>query len=202
MALRPIFFDTETTGVRPETDRIIELAAFDPKRDKTFVQLINPKMAIPADATAVHQITDAMVQSAPSFSQVAQEFVAFCEGEIILIGHNSDAFDIPFLRAEFTRNGMALPTHWLFVDSLKWARKYRRDLPRHALQYLRQMYGIQPNQAHRALNDVMMLHQIFQIMTDDLTCEQIISLIGKTSMNEEAKKPVAAKSQEALSLFA
>src|SRR5262245_35908313 len=109
MALRSIFFDTETTGVRPESDRIIELAAFDPTRGKTFVQLINPKMAIPPDSTAVHQITNTMVQEAPLFAQVAQEFVEFCEGEVVLIGHNSDAFDIPFLRAEFTRNGMMIP---------------------------------------------------------------------------------------------
>ena len=34
MAMRPIFFDTETTGVNPKLDRIIELAAYDAVRDK------------------------------------------------------------------------------------------------------------------------------------------------------------------------
>ena len=39
---RPIYYDTETTGVNAKQDRIIEIAAYDPEQDRTFESLINP----------------------------------------------------------------------------------------------------------------------------------------------------------------
>ena len=65
------------------------------------------------------------------------------------------------------------------MDSLKWARKYRPDLPRHSLQFLREIYKIAENKAHRALDDVIVLHQVFTCMTDDLDIETIIKLLNK-----------------------
>lgn len=193
MTKRAIFFDTETTGTNPNNDRIIELAAYDADTGKTFERLINPKITIPPETIMVHQITDEMVKDAPSFEEVALEFCEFCSGDITLIAHNGDGFDVPFLRAEFKRNGVEFPTAWTFIDSLKWSRRYRKDLPRHSLQYLRQSYGIPANQAHRALNDVMVLYEVFKAMTDDLTCEQIIALLHRvplpeTSITEPPKK--------------
>ncbi len=179
MAMRPIFFDTETTGVNPKSDRIVELAAYDAVTGKSFERLINPGIPIPPETMRIHQITDAMVENEPGFDIIAAEFSAFCEGDVVLIAHNGDGFDVPFLRNEYTRNSMELPSHWLFLDSLKWARRYRKDLPRHSLQFLRQTYGITANQAHRALNDVMVLCDVFKAMTDDLSCEQILSLLKR-----------------------
>lgn len=174
---RPIYYDTETTGIRPDKDRIIELAAYDPEEDRTFVQLINPGCPIPAEATAIHRITDDMVSTAASFGDVAKAFIEFCTGDVILIAHNNDSFDQPFLRNEFQRNGVDMPT-WPFLDSLKWSRRYRRDLPRHSLQFLREMYGIESNQAHRALDDVIVLHKVFSYMIDDLSIDEVFALLN------------------------
>jgi len=182
MAIRPIFFDTETTGTNPKGDRIVELAAYDPVRAVSFEQLINPGIPIPPETIAVHQITDEMVKDAKDFAAVAKDFIAFCDGDIALIAHNADSFDVPFVQHECKRNGVELPAHWLYIDSLKWSRKYRKDLPRHSLQFLRQTYGIQANQAHRALNDVMVLYEVFTAMTDDLSIEEIARLLGKTAL--------------------
>lgn len=193
MSLRLIYFDTETTDISTERGRIIELAAYDPATGRTFEQLINPGVPIPPAATSVHKITDAMVANSPPFAEVAINFMEFCQGEVALVGHNCDSFDIPYLRAEFTRNGLILPAEWLYIDSLKWARKYRKDLPRHSLQYLRQIYSIAENNAHRALDDVMVLHEVFRSMTDDLTPEEIAQLLGRSSSKNsalpETKKP-------------
>lgn len=180
MALRPIYYDTETTGVRAEKDRIVEIAAYDPVRDLSFVQLINPGCAIPAEACAVHNITDAMVATMPSFAIVGQQFIDFCDGDVVLIAHNNDSFDLPFIREECQRHGLSLPSHWRYLDTLKWARRYRKDLPRHTLQILREVYGIPANNAHRALDDVMVLHQIFTALLDDLTIEEALALLNVT----------------------
>lgn len=177
MALRPIYYDTETTGVRPDKDRIIEIAAYDPHNNATFVEFINPGIAIPPDATAIHGITDDMVSQSPDFAKIGQEFARFCEGEVVLIAHNNDAFDLPFLKAEYTRSELSVPGHWKYLDTLKWSRKYRKDLPKHQLQFLREVYGVPANTAHRALDDVMVLHQVFSYMLDDISIDLALALM-------------------------
>ena len=179
--LRPIFYDTETTGVKPTRDRIVELAAYDPVRDRTYCSFINPEGPIPAEASAISGITNAMVKEAPLFSAVGPAFVEFCEGNVVLVAHNNDAFDKLFLDAEYGRIGMKVPAAWKFVDTLKWSRKYRGDLPRHSLQSLREVYGVVANQAHRALDDVKVMHQIFSQMMDDLDWETILSLMDESA---------------------
>ncbi len=175
MTKSAIFYDTETTGVKSGEDRIIEIGAYDPANERKFSTLIHPKRPIPKEATAVHHITDAMVQDAPSFAEAGQQFAAFCGPDAVLVAHNNDAFDRLFLEAEFTRNGLELPS-WNYVDSLKWARKYRPDLPRHSLQHLREYFGIPANQAHRALDDSMILYRVVLELVDDLDWTTILKL--------------------------
>ena len=170
---RLIFYDTETTGVRPDRDRIIEIAAFDATTNKTFCSFVQPQVPIPPESSAICNITDEMVKDAPLFKEVALNFMEFCHGDVILVAHNNDAFDKLFLEEEFKRAGVELPS-FRYIDSLKWARKYRKDLPRHGLQYLREAYGIEANQAHRALDDVMVLARIFMLMIDDLTVSDVM----------------------------
>ena len=180
MTKRAIYYDTETTGVRPGKDRIVEIAAFDPLHEKNFCSFTNPDCPIPPDATAISGITNEMVKDAPPIRETLESFLQFCSEDVILVAHNNDAFDKLFLEAEFQRAGLQMP-QWVFIDSLKWARKYRPDLPRHSLQFLREVYGIEANQAHRALDDCIVLHKVFRLMTDDLPTEIILNLLSKTS---------------------
>lgn len=178
MALRAIFYDTETTGIKASKDYIIEIAAYDPLLNRRFEMLVNPGSPIPPEATAIHQITDEMVSSAPSWAIAGQKFIEFCEGEVVLIAHNNDAFDYHFLRTEFERHAIQMP-EWKFLDSLKWARRYRPDLPRHTLQFLREIYGIKANNAHRAFDDVYILYQLFSHMVDDLPIQEVFDLLNR-----------------------
>jgi DNA polymerase-3 subunit epsilon len=181
MSFRPIFYDTETTGVKPDKDRIIEIAAFDPILNKTFERLIHPGMPIPPEASAIHGITDDMVSDKDPFSIVGKEFLEFCSGNVVLIAHNNDAFDYHFLKQEFARNEIEMP-EWKFFDTLKWSRRYRTDLPRHSLQFLREVFEIPANNAHRALDDVIVLHQVYTYLTDDLSIEQAYTLLNTPRM--------------------
>lgn len=177
--MRHIFYDTETTGVKPGKDKIIEIAAYDAFHKKSFCTFVNPQCPIPQEVISITNITDDMVKDAPLIKDALEAFVEFCSGPVVLIAHNNDAFDKLFLESEFERAGLSIP-QWQYIDSLKWARKYRRDLPRHSLQSLREVYGIAANQAHRALDDVMVLHEIFSKMTDDLTLPTIQELLSET----------------------
>lgn len=101
------FFDVETTGTNIGTDRIIEIAIVKilPNGEKqTKRKLINPEMPIPADAIAVHGITNEMVAAAPTFKQAANEIKQFLDN-CDLAGYNSNRFDVPILVEEFLRAG-------------------------------------------------------------------------------------------------
>jgi DNA polymerase-3 subunit epsilon len=103
-----VFFDLETTGTRPEFDRIIEIAIikhFPDGRDETVVRKINPQMHIPEEASAVHGIYDADVAECPTFGDIAGNllnYLADCD----VAGYNIIKFDIPMLVNEFRRSGL------------------------------------------------------------------------------------------------
>lgn len=198
--MRAIYYDTETTGVRPEKDRIVEIAAYDAMTQKQFVQLVQPGIPIPEEATAIHKISNEMVANAPTFAEVGQAFIEFCGKDCVLIAHNNDSFDKHFLLQESKRHSLEMPT-WPMIDSLKWARKYRPDLPRHSLQFLRQIYGIPENNAHRALDDVLVLHRIFSVMIDDLPLEKVLELLGNASDTLPEVMPFGKHQGKPLSLI-
>ena len=103
---RPIiFFDLETTGVDAAKDRIVEISMVKigingEKQVKT--RRINPEMPIPAEATAVHGITDEDVKNEPTFKQIAKSLAKYIEG-CDFGGFNSNRFDLPVLVEEFMR---------------------------------------------------------------------------------------------------
>ena len=103
-----VFFDLETTGTNISTDRIVEISVVKVMPDGeqiTRTRRINPEMPIPAEATAVHHITDEDVKDCPTFRQVAKslcEFMVGCD----FCGFNSNRFDLPLLAEELIRAGV------------------------------------------------------------------------------------------------
>jgi DNA polymerase III, epsilon subunit and related 3''-5'' exonucleases len=100
-----VFFDLETTGTNPVTDRIVEICYLKvnpngTEESKTI--LVNPGMPIPAQASAIHGISDADVANCPTFKEVARNLARDIEG-CDLAGYNSNRFDIPLLAEEFLR---------------------------------------------------------------------------------------------------
>ncbi len=103
---RPLaFVDVETTGLRPTSDRIVELSILrihpDGKREYKSHR-INPGTPIPNNATAIHGITDADVAHEPTFPQYANSIRNFLDG-CDIAGFNVIRFDLLFLEAEFER---------------------------------------------------------------------------------------------------
>lgn len=117
---RPIvFFDLETTGTNITSDRIVEISVLKICPDGSEFERtrrVNPGIPIPAEATAVHHITDADVADAPTFSQIAKSLAEiFADSDIA--GFNSNRFDIPLLIEEFHRAGIALNLSGIrFID--------------------------------------------------------------------------------------
>lgn len=119
--------DCETTGTDPERDRIVEVAVVRDGSRRAW--RVFPGVPIPAEATAVHGIADADVAASPRFADVAHEVAAALAGAIV-VTFNGRAFDLPLLRAEFTRAGFAWPlADAPVVDVLT----LDRELTRHTL---------------------------------------------------------------------
>lgn len=152
-----IFFDIESTGVDPQNDRIVELAAIkihpDGRQDEKC-RRFNPLMPIPKEATAVHGITDDDVQDLPPFSRYAKGengiavFFAGCD----LGGFNIISFDIPLLAAELERAGEKLDLSQVaVVDAF---RVFTTREPRTLEAALKFYCGQEHGEAHTALGDV------------------------------------------------
>lgn len=114
-----IFFDLETTGTNITDDRIVELSyikVYPDGREESKTLRINPGRPIPAEATAVHHISDADVADKPLFEQVAKELAAVFTG-VDIAGFNSNRFDVPLLMEEFLRVGVNIDmSKCRFVD--------------------------------------------------------------------------------------
>jgi DNA polymerase III epsilon subunit len=159
-----VIFDTETTGFTPQTgDRIIEIAAVRVHNgvitEETFDELINPHRPIPMASFRVHGISNEMLVGAPEASEVIPRFLNFV-GQDTLVAHNAE-FDMAFLHHEMQLLGLdpaILPSN---ICTVKMARKELPDLPRHNLDALTKHFGINVEQRHRALGDVVATAELF-----------------------------------------
>lgn len=105
-------FDTETTGLYPGGDRVIEIAIvrIEPGGEPTVIldTLVNPGR--PVAATEIHGITDADVADAPSFGEVTPLVVKALSGSVF--ASYNVYFDSKFIREELCRAGVSsFPPH-------------------------------------------------------------------------------------------
>lgn len=103
---KPIcFFDLETTGTNVAKDRIVEISilkVFPDGKKLSKTWLVNPGIPIPAEATAIHGISDEKVADEPHFKSISKEVYQMVK-DSDLGGYNSDRFDIPLLAEEMLR---------------------------------------------------------------------------------------------------
>lgn len=164
--MREIIFDTETTGLDSNADRIIEIGAleYDSNRFPTgrkFHYYLNPDgMKVPLEAQKIHGITDEMLEGQPLFADIAEEFLAFTDGAW-LIAHNA-VFDLGFINAELKRCGRAALDMDRIIDTLPIARRKHPGQPNN-LDALCKRYGIDNSKRtlHGALLDAEILADVY-----------------------------------------
>jgi DNA polymerase-3 subunit epsilon len=162
---REIILDTETTGMDPaKGDKIIEIGCIEVMNlmptGRTFHHYINPERDIPADATAVHGITLAMVQNKPVFLELAADLVEFI-GDATIVAHNAP-FDLKFINSELRACGYAAFENSRVVDTLVMARKMAPGAPA-SLDALCKRFGIDNTKRtlHGALLDAQLLAEVY-----------------------------------------
>lgn len=180
-----IFFDLETTGTNISTDRIVEISVIKLHPDghvTSKTRRINPEMPIPAEATAVHHITDADVVNEPTFRQVANSLAQFMQG-CDIAGFNSNRFDIPLLDEEFVRANVDFDfSRAKFIDVQTI---FHKKEPRTLIAAYQYYCGKDLTEAHSALADTQATMEVLlaQLERYDDLPEDVAALSEFASTN-------------------
>lgn len=155
---RFIAFDTETTGLDPDKDCIVELAAVVFEHGaptETFQSYVNPEVIIPEEVSALNHITNEMLQAAPTEEIIYPEFMRFlgaaAKGETMICGHVA-AFDLSFLCKTLNRIGIA--ANFCFVDTRQLATQIP-ELTHHSLAAVAEYFEVPHEHAHQAKEDAL-----------------------------------------------
>lgn len=165
-----IFFDTETTG-NTEKDFLCQIAY--KTGDKSFSQLYKPEIKIPPEASAVHHISNKMVENRPSFKEsgdLPKIKELFENKDSIVVAHNT-LFDLMIIKKE-----NIIPQN--FICTLRVARNLdpEEKIGKYNLQYLRYFLELEIDAtAHDALGDVLVLEELFKRLKNKIIAEEKIS---------------------------
>jgi DNA polymerase-3 subunit epsilon len=164
-------FNTETTGLQPIVQRLVEIGAvrfhLDGRELATFEQLIDPQVPIPRDVQQVHGITDRMVRGQPTIDQSLPPFIQFIGShDPILLAHNSP-FDLGFLAMALIRLGIAYPPHDVF-DRPDIAHRLYPTWHSHRLEHVAARLKSANAVEHRALSDARLVKATFLAMLKDI----------------------------------
>lgn len=176
-----VCLDCESTGLEPEKDRIIEIAAARFTLEKILQQietLVDPECEIPQISQDIHKISVEMIRGKPKIKEVLPDLLKMIDGHI-LVGHGI-GFDIALIAAEAKRH--QIPTQivkQLYIDTLRLARFYGES-PINSLQQLRRHFNIEPEGAHRAMSDVLVNIEVFkQLSKPYKTTEEVFKILQK-----------------------
>ena len=193
-----IAFDTETTGLSPELDVIIEIGAvsfIEKKAIESYGSLVNEGHPVPDAAFRVNHISTEMLKSQGKAPEIAyRELIEFwgevLDGRIYICAHNA-TFDIAFLRNTLERLGYS--GSLLYIDTLTLSRKLIKGLPNYKQETVAEYFGIKNTRMHRAT-------------TDAVTCGEILAklleLKGEEIEKEKIKEEKSRPTDEEREVFA
>ena len=164
--MREIVFDTETTGLSfAGGDRMVEIGCVElvnrVETGRTFHAYYHPERNMPAEAQAVHGISEAFLADKPVFAAAVDDLIEFL-GDAPLVAHNA-GFDFSFLNGELKRCGRpVINAKTRMIDTLQIARS-KHPGAKHTLDALCNRFGIDRSHriVHGALLDAQLLSQVY-----------------------------------------
>ena len=183
-----VVFDTETTGLLPHKDEVVQIGAVRVVKEKivpgeTINQLVDPEMKIPPASTKVHGVSDAMVAGQPTIKVAGKHLHNFARGSV-LVAHNAP-FDMAFLR----RHAEACGVDWTnpILDTVLLSAVLFGTTEVHTLDALCDRLGvtIPPELRHTALGDAHATAEVLCKMLAMLHSRGVETLAGAIA---EAKK--------------
>ena len=160
---RPVvLFYLETTGTKINNHPNVENTVVKVMPDGSEIvktRRINPGCPIPAEATAIHHITDEDVKDEPEFRKVARSLADLFTG-CDIAGFNSNRFDIPLLDQEFQRAGVDFDfgkARFIDVQTI-----FHKKEPRTLVAAYKFYCGKDLTEAHSASADTMATYEVLK----------------------------------------
>ncbi len=195
---RCIIFDTETTGLKPDKDDIIQIAAMElmdgVPTGKELEVFLNTERSLD-ETTKIHHI-DAQYLATHGIPamQGLSRFIEFA-GDALLVGHNI-TFDLEMLKGNLTRLGIKWSPSNGSVDTMQVARLIHPRLPNYKVATLLRELQIEGKNSHNALDDVRATCGLFlRLLTDS------VSGRAKRAEISEAYQKYLSKFAKSLSPF-
>lgn len=166
--------DVETTGLRPDQDRVIEIGIIrvtDNRVMERYQQLINPERPLPSFIQRHTGISDEMVVNAPTFADIFPTLRPLL-AEALFVAHNA-SFDYGFIRSEYRRLGETFLAPKLCTVQLS-----RRLFPRyrrHGLDSIIERFNIPCPARHRALDDAEVVWQFLQHIQASIPVSDLVN---------------------------
>jgi DNA polymerase III epsilon subunit-like protein len=185
--MRYFFIDVETTGLRPPEANVCEIAWVETDNQlnpvDTVYSLIDPNGPIPAAASAVNGITNAMIKGQPLLDDFLQ--TKNLEGPFVFVAHNA-LFDFRFLMPWFKT------TH--ILDTLICARHIYPHSDNHKLATLAYYLNLKEeneDRFHSADGDVNIMLRMVARMCKDMGYTSVWQLyLLAASLHKETPKDV------------
>ena len=169
---RIIAFDTETTGIDVNTDRVVTatIATIEGRDTQVTSWLINPGVPIPAEASAVHGVTTEHAQEhgtdpATAITEIAAALTQAATDRTPVIAYNA-GYDFTILDRECRRHQlrMTLP---LIVDPFvidKECDRFRKG--KRTLSAACDHYGVLLGEAHNATDDALAAARVAWVLAE------------------------------------
>jgi len=152
--------DVETTGLARD-DRIISAAVYrlDARGEVEdhWYTMVNPERD--PGPVWIHGLTSEMLEGAPLFSDIAEEFATRLEGRV-LVAHNA-VFDWQMIAREYARARIEAPVRQRLC-TIALSKELGLPLPNHKLESLAAHFGVVQQRAHHALDDARVLAEAFR----------------------------------------
>ena len=191
MKKKLIVLDTETTGLEVDQGhRIVEVGAVmladRRKTDQHFHSYLNPERSIDEEAEKVHGLSMEKLLNEPHFSEIAESFLEFVEGSILVI-HNAP-FDLAFLNAELKRASSKFPALEEICDIEDTLLMARNKFPgqRNSLDALANRFEISgyDRSFHGALLDANILADVYIHLTGGQSKFEFITSNTNSNINK------------------
>jgi DNA polymerase-3 subunit epsilon len=168
---RPVYLDTETTGLE-KFDQIVEICVLDFDGSVLVDSLVKPTSKIPASVTKLHGITDAMVKEAPAWPEIWPAVQAALTGRHVAV-YSAD-YDVRMMKQSHRHHGQRWQLRGAsFFCIMKLYAQFRGDWDDyrgayrwHKLEEAGRQCKIQLPNTHRAKADALLARAVLQYIAE------------------------------------